>query len=203
MKKVSLLLLGMLLMPFLVNAQKTNLKSSPDVANSQLKRTEIVRGLSFTDFRQSFDTSKVQPCELQLDSAWAFWGKKNWKELEFLINHDHLNKGWPPNNGADSSETDFILEKDMIIDRFGGYIDVGNKTFVDPGYFVGTKDIPFSKRSLSDKGYIYSIYKVLSPIQVKKGQSIPWKGQTGLGIQYRLFRHIDDLKADKCIKELI
>ena len=72
----------------------------------------------------------------------------------------------------------FVLNAGEIIDRFGEA----------SGKFAAPLGTPFGERSLiyGFEGAIYTIYGVVKPIVVDQGLTLPWFGQDGGGIQYKL-----------------
>ncbi|QEM12056.1 TNT domain-containing protein [Mucilaginibacter rubeus] len=206
MKKLNLLLLGMLLMPFLVNAQKLN-----DYTENLLKSysaesdTSTTRGVSYQYFRytvKKFRNSEY-PKKLVLLS-WTLWKNEAWGKLDTLFKN--LEIKFPPNYGAISEEVDIILPAGWLIDRYGGkYDDLGNFSDVN-GDFVAPSGIPFEQRSIpqenNDNKY-YKRYLIKKDIHAKLGQTIPWSKQPGQGVQFRLSdgATIETLKADGSILE--
>ena len=86
---------------------------------------------------------------------------------------------WPPYPGSiDQLEADYTLLPGTKIDRFGQ----PKGSFLSP---IGTA---YSDRSLKP-GTLkedYYVYEVKKPLTVKAGEILPWFGETGGGIQYRL-----------------
>jgi hypothetical protein len=201
MKKVSLLLLGMLLMPFLVNAQKTNsyienlLKSYSTESDTAI----VTRGVSYSYFKSTVSGIPNNQYSKKLPLlSWTLWKKKLWGKLDTLFTQNNLNNNYPPNFGATSEEIDIILPKGWLVDRYGS----------DYGVFLAPIDIPLEQRSLnkdSAQKKPYKKYIVLKDIHVKLGQSIPWDGYKGLGVQFRLTdgQIIETLKKDGYIEDYI
>jgi hypothetical protein len=205
MKKVSLLLLGMLLMPFLVNSANQNFHPLFYQSTISVNR-DTVRGVSFEDFKNSLNKSKVKPSKQFLTTAWNLWKIKDWQKLYGLFrDSSQINYGYPPNYGADSAEVPTMLQKGTLVDRYVSRINADSLGFHDYGDFLGTKDVSFQQRSLPDQWYIYTIYKVGKDIiNVKKSIAIPWFDQVGGGIQYHLTKDlkIEQLKKDSSLIEV-
>lgn len=147
---------------------------------------DLVRGVSKSVFKSSFTAS-----EEIAEQAWTFFKNEDWTSLENLFNTHNLNKYngivYPPNNGAinfvkktlDLSDFNGVL----IIDRYGS----------PTGKFTSPVNTPFPQRALpsSYASQTPQKYKVLKPIpNVEEGQIIPWFGQPGLGIQYKLEKSV-------------
>ena len=86
---------------------------------------------------------------------------------------------WPADDGfVPGTKEKFVLNAGEIIDRFGEA----------SGKFAAPLGTPFGERSLiyGFEGAIYTIYGVVKPIVVDQGLTLPWFGQDGGGIQYKL-----------------
>ncbi|MFC0516973.1 TNT domain-containing protein [Mucilaginibacter angelicae] len=206
MKKINILLLGMLLMPFLVNAQKRHLQKSfyqsknlLTIAKTKLD-TSMTRGVSYSAFKLSVKEFDDKNKSL-LDSVWLLWKNKKWSELEKLFDIKKLNKRRPPNFGFVSQEI-IKLDTGTIISRFR-YSDSNCYDSPDLGDFVAPEGVSFEQRSITNNKYQYIVYKVNKPIDsVKKGPAIPWYGKVGLGIQYKLKKDIESLRKDTSLVEI-
>ncbi len=165
---------------------------------------ETVRGVSRTDFLNSVADFSTNPA--LGEQAWILWKNENWVELEQLFNSNNLNNWngirYPPNDGfINKSNTNLII--DFEFDRYGGaFVD---DLFVDNGKFVAPNGASFPSRALPEETLLkpYKRYRVIKEIpQVNEGQAIPWFGQIGNGMQYKLPYSIDDLKINGYIIEI-
>lgn len=203
MKSLKALLVAVMLMPFLTQAQK-NAAAHPDHhPTSQHKSANgKVRGVTFDDFKKSVaDFADSTKAGLAVQS-WELWKAEKWSALEKLFTDNNLNGGWPPNRGATSLKI-VTMKSGWVIDRYGGYYDA-DSVFQDRGTFVSLKDVPFPQRALPDKTLTspYRVYKIVKPIsEAKEGQIIPWFGKPGLGTQYELPYTINDLKKEGYLQE--
>lgn len=84
---------------------------------------------------------------------------------------------WPTNDGFAETPKTQILDKNMILDRYGS----------DDGYYLAPEGTPFSARSLPDyyKKLELNTYQVIKPFPVSSGTSAPYFFQSGGGIQYK------------------
>nr|WP_174505708.1 TNT domain-containing protein [Acinetobacter sp. Marseille-Q1620] len=97
---------------------------------------------------------------------------------------------WPPNSGGYATKPSMTLEPGMIVDRYG----FPEGTFVSP---VGT---PFEERALpsSSLNKPYTQYEVLKSITpTSESKILPWFGQRGQGIQYKLPKSVSELLDPK------
>ncbi|MFZ5554750.1 MAG: TNT domain-containing protein [Bacteroidota bacterium] len=165
---------------------------------------EIVRGVSRVDFLNS--VPEFASNNELFEQAYYLWKTENWSGLENLFNQHNINYGWPPNDGFIDVEV-VTMEIGMEIDRYGGrYVD---NVFSDNGTFVSPLGASFESRALPEN-YLttkpYKKYRVVKEIpNVKKGKSIPWFGQVGMGVQYKFpdVYRIDYLKTNGYIEEVI
>jgi len=97
---------------------------------------------------------------------------------EALARRATSNSVWPPNDGFLGTPTPRVLEPGTTVDRFGGAT----------GRFVAPEGTPVAERSLRPGSDLtqYDVFQVRQPIQVQAGSAMPWFGQPGLGIQYKL-----------------
>lgn len=204
MKAIRTLLLAVLLMPFLANAQKQQSKNHHHT-NGSLKHhanNALVRGVSYADFKSSVADFADSTKKFLADTAWRLWKEEKWNALEQFFTTNNLNGSWPPNRGAVNLKI-VVLQAGLEIDRYGGYYDA-DSVFQDKGTFVSLKSVPFPQRALPDKtlNSPYRVYKVVKPIpNVREGKIIPWFGKPGLGIQDELPYTINDLKKEGYIAE--
>lgn len=166
--------------------------------------------VSYNDFFNSVTDFQVNP-DLKgvSEEAYSLFVHKKWNELEDLVNRYDINGGWPPFNGA-IAEVKGALQPGSRLDRIGGYYQDGN--FIDQGnYFAGLGE-PFTNRALKDveldkvlkgeKGY--KAYEVLIEIpDVSVAKAIPWFGQSGEGLQYRIDIDVDELAGRTPIQYLV
>lgn len=90
---------------------------------------------------------------------------------------------FPPNNGAINT-----IKKTLDPADFDGYLVI-DRYGLTTGKYTALANTPFPKRALpsSYAGKNPQKYKVIKPItNVEEGQIIPWFGQPGKGIQYKL-----------------
>ena len=93
---------------------------------------------------------------------------------------------WPPNSGGYATKPAETLGVGTIVDRYG----YPGGSYVSP---VGT---PFEKRALpsSSLNKPYKQYEVIKPITpTAESKILPWFGQPGQGIQYKLPKSVQDL----------
>lgn len=205
MKAIRLLLLAVLLMPMVSNAQRQQLKKHHHYAGSAKhhgKADTLVRGVTFNDFKKSVSDFADSTKKLLADTAWRLWKNEKWADLEKFFTANNLNGGWPPNRGAVNLKI-VVLKAGLLIDRYGGYFDA-DSVFQDKGTFVSLKEVPFPQRALPDKtlNSPYRVYKIVKPIEnVREGQIIPWFGKVGLGIQDELPYTVNDLKKEGYLEE--
>jgi hypothetical protein len=155
---------------------------------------DLVRGVSKSVFKSSFTAS-----DEIAEQAWTFFKNEDWASLENLFNTNNLNKWdgviYPPNDGFVSFTTE-PLTIGTKIDRYGGYIDDVTGEFKDGGRFFANEGEILTNRALpagADQKF-YSQYEVVKEIpNVKKGEAIPWFGENGMGIQYKVVESVDDL----------
>jgi len=204
MKKVRILLLVVMLLPFLSKAQpEQSQKPHKHITHSvNAKNDSLVRGVSFSYFALSVPDFSDSTKKAFAITAWKLWKQEKWNELEQFFTTNNLNGGWPPNRGATSLKI-VTLKAGMLVDRFGGYYDA-DSVFQDKGTFVSPAGIPFAQRALPAKTLSspYRVYKVVKPITVvKRGGIIPWFNEPGLGTQFELPYTINDLKKGGYIAE--
>lgn len=126
--------------------------------------------------------------------AWDLFKKNN-------INLYNGNK-YPPCDGFIST-TKNSIPVNFEFDRYGGEIINGN--FIDGGKFVAPKGASFTSRALPQDAITkpYKKYKVIKEIpNVNEGPTIPWFGEQGLGMQYKLPYGVDYLKTNGFIIEI-
>ncbi|MHA6194734.1 glycohydrolase toxin TNT-related protein [Pseudomonas wadenswilerensis] len=90
----------------------------------------------------------------------------------------YVGKEWPLYPGDLDGSVPFTLLPGTFIDRFGS----------DYGSFLSPVGTPYTERSLkpgTSRG-AYSVFEVLSPIEVEVATIRPWFGESGMGIQYKL-----------------
>ena len=93
---------------------------------------------------------------------------------------------WPPNSGGYATKPAETLEVGTIVDRYG----YPGGSYVSP---VGT---PFEKWALpsSSLNKPYKQYEVIKPITpTAESKILPWFGQPGQGVQYKLPKSVQDL----------
>jgi WXG100 family type VII secretion target len=149
---------------------------------------DVVRGVTRDEFVSSVKDFADPANAKFADEAYNLWKQERWPELEKLFNDNNFNNYggvvYPPNNGAIN-----VIKKtldpgdfpggELIIDRYG---HTGGK-------YVAPADTPFGQRALpADKASeIPKRYRIDRPIPgVEEGNAIPWFGQPGNGIQYKL-----------------
>lgn len=161
------------------------------IGNSVLKP---VRGISFDEFMRR-TPSLVQNAPIEISQqAFKLWSTEQWIALyQLMEKHVKSNVVWPPMDGAVGP----IIRKEIspdtpfsILDRFDSYADDIRIAEGSQGIFVSplqTPQIPYTNRAL-DPGKAYSYYKirVLKKIYVEESPVIPWFGEKGLGIQYKI-----------------
>ena len=200
MKQIRLLLLAVLLMPFLAQAQVSK-KHHPHHSKGH-QNNGLVRGIAYADFVKSVSDFADSTKKPLADTAWRLWKEEKWGKLEQFFTANNLNGGWPPNRGAVDLKI-VTLPAGIEIDRYGGYFDA-DSVFQDRGTFVSKTGVPFPQRALPDKtlNSPYRVYKILKPIpNVRRGVIIPWFGKPGLGVQYETPYIINDLKKEGYIAE--
>jgi filamentous hemagglutinin len=102
---------------------------------------------------------------------------------------------WPPNNGAvPGSELQATLPKGTLLDRFGGTSDKSS--------FLAPAETPLANRALSPNTEISTreIYEVLKPMPVEQSNTMPWFGQTGMGIQYDTAKGATGMTIQELVK---
>jgi len=84
---------------------------------------------------------------------------------------------WPPNDGA-YIQMPVTLPAGFVLDRYG----------LDRGFFTSPAGIPYSARSLApgSQNSPYSVFQLTQPTTVQAGVIMPWFGQPGMGVQYKL-----------------
>ncbi|WP_183563909.1 TNT domain-containing protein [Mucilaginibacter sp. SP1R1] len=204
MKTIRVLLLAVLLVPFLSQAQQSTNHHHHGAGSTKHhgKGNGLIRGVSHTDFTASVADFADSTKKALADTAWKLWKDEKWNALEQFFTTNNLNGGWPPNRGAVSLKI-VVLKAGLEIDRYGGYYDA-DSVFQDKGTFVSLKSVPFPQRALPDKTLKspYRVYKILKAIpNVREGQIIPWFGKVGLGIQDELPYTVNDLKKQGYLEE--
>ncbi|MBL7810897.1 MAG: TNT domain-containing protein [Bacteroidetes bacterium] len=151
----------------------------------------VIRGVTNAQFFETVADFANGKNEIIANQAWSLWKDEKWSDLERLFKSNNINvyNGiiFPPNNGAVSVLKRTLDPKDfkghLIIDRYGS----------TSGKFTSPANTPFEKRALPNS-YLSlkpQQYKVLKPItNVEEGQIIPWFGQPGLGVQYKLEKSV-------------
>ncbi|MBF1634660.1 MAG: glycohydrolase toxin TNT-related protein [Prevotella sp.] len=153
---------------------------------------------TFEEFKKSVEPDF--PSEDIAEQSFELFKKEKWGELEDLFKKYKINGGYPPNDGAVST-INRTMKKGERFDRFGGR-EIGGQV-LDGGSYGGKVGTPYEKRALPKGSDTrpYRVFEVTKDIpNVKEGKIIPWFGQEGGGIQYKLPGSIDDLIQGGFIK---
>ena len=153
---------------------------------------------TFEEFKKSVEPDF--PSEDIAELSFELFKKEKWGELEDLFKKYKINGGYPPNDGAVST-INRTMKKGERFDRFGGR-EIGGQV-LDGGSYGGKVGTPYEKRALPKGSDTrpYRVFEVTKDIpNVKEGKIIPWFGQEGGGIQYKLPGSIDDLIQGGFIK---
>ena len=153
---------------------------------------------TFEEFKKSVQPDF--PSEDIAEQSFELFKKEKWGELEDLFKKYKINGGYPPNDGAVST-INRTMKKGERFDRYGGK-EIGGQV-LDGGSFGGKVGTPYEKRALPKGSDTrpYRVFEVTKDIpNVKEGKIIPWFGQEGGGIQYKLPGSIDDLIQGGFIK---
>jgi filamentous hemagglutinin len=105
-------------------------------------------------------------------------------------------KIWPPNRGGYYSVPDIILDKGMMLDRYGNM----------DGSFLSPINTPFESRALppSYRNRPLLQYEVIKPIPgVTQSKVLPWFGQQGMGTQFELPLPVRWYLDNEYLKEII
>ena len=153
---------------------------------------------TFEEFKKSVEPDF--PSEDIAEQSFELFKEEKWGELEDLFKKYKINGGYPPNDGAVST-INRTMKKGERFDRFGGR-EIGGQV-LDGGSYGGKVGTPYEKRALPKGSDTrpYRVFEVTKDIpNVKEGKIIPWFGQEGGGIQYKLPGSIDDLIQGGIIK---
>ena len=153
---------------------------------------------TFEEFKKSVEPDF--PSEDIAEQSFELFKEEKWGELEDLFKKYKINGGYPPNDGAVST-INRTMKKGERFDRFGGR-EIGGQV-LDGGSYGGKVGTPYEKRALPKGSDTrpYRVFEVTKDIpNVKEGKIIPWFGQEGGGIQYKLPGSIDDLIQGGFIK---
>ncbi len=92
-------------------------------------------------------------------------------------NTSAIQEYWPSNNGFHGEPFRTYLMPGTIVDRYG----------YPGGSFLSPLGTPFEMRSLPPSSAYapYSVYKVLKPLEVTAGNTMPAFGYTGGGMQFK------------------
>lgn len=101
---------------------------------------------------------------------------------------------WPPNYGFKDSPCSQVLSPGTRIDRYG----------TEAGRFASPEGTPFEVRSLpaESANSPYSVYEVVSPVDVQAGEIAPWFGQPGGGVQYMFHSSFTELLEQGAIRKV-
>jgi hypothetical protein len=82
---------------------------------------------------------------------------------------------YPPNDGCDGPSVRSTLQPGRLIDRFGG-----------SGRYFSPKGEPFDERALPSvcRAQVYTVYRVVKPVQVVSCKAAPWFDEPGGATQY-------------------
>lgn len=185
--------------------EKVGPNNNSNDSNSTPKVT-IQRPLEFED-----DWSREKEINFNLDSEFGLSpssGVHNVKlNLKYWDPKANQGKGdylWPPNDGGIPNTVQRVeLQKDFIIDRFGGYIEQGKHK--DKGKYFGNDQDSYEKRAMRPDDYFekpYHRYIVLKPFEVERAQILPWFNYAGMGWQYKSDTPVEDLEKGGYIKKL-
>ena len=92
----------------------------------------------------------------------------------------------PPNNGFEGTPESVLLPPGLRVDRYG----------LPAGRYVSPEGTPISARSLAPgvaENSPYHLYEIMVPVPAESGIAVPWFGQPGRGIQYRLPYSVQEL----------
>ncbi|WP_199925644.1 TNT domain-containing protein [Paenibacillus bouchesdurhonensis] len=101
---------------------------------------------------------------------------------------------WPINDGFLSTPVKETLQPGFKIDRYG----------YDTGTFVSPEGIPYEMRAVAPgtDSRPYSVFEVVTPLEVKGGEIAPWFDAVGGGIQYVLPDTVENLLEDGIIRRI-